>query len=53
MKAKEAYQALQNLPDNKRFGSSLKVVKIPNNVKWEIEEYDGSEWVSEKRRTWR
>ncbi len=31
----------------------LKVIKIPNNVKWEIEEYDGTEWVAEKHRTWR
>ena len=33
--------------------ADFKIVKIPNDVKWEIEEYDGSEWVSEKHRTWR
>lgn len=33
--------------------ASLKIVEIPDNVKWEIEEYDGSEWVSEVHRTWR
>ena len=32
--------------------SLLKVVEIPNDVEWEIEEYDGCEWVSEKHRTW-
>ena len=32
--------------------SHLVVVEIPNNVQWEIEEYDGLEWVSEKHRTW-
>ncbi len=32
--------------------SELKVVSIPNDVEWEIEEYDGLEWVSEKHRTW-
>ena len=32
--------------------SSLKIVEIPDDVEWEIEEYDGSEWVSEKHRTW-
>ena len=32
--------------------SSLKVVEIPNDVKWKIEEYDGVEWVAEVHRTW-
>lgn len=32
--------------------SDLKIVEIPNDVEWEIEEYDGKEWVSEKHRTW-
>lgn len=38
----------------KAFGSlsKLKIVSIPADVEWEIEEYDGREWVSEKRRTW-
>lgn len=30
----------------------LKIVKIPGNVEWEIEEYDGLEWVAEKHRQW-
>jgi hypothetical protein len=33
--------------------SDLKVVKIPGNVEWTIDEYDGLEWVAEKHRTWR
>jgi hypothetical protein len=33
--------------------SNLKIVKIPADVKYEIEEYDGSEWVAEKHRVWR
>lgn len=32
--------------------SSLKVVEIPDDVEWQIEEYDGAEWVAEKHRTW-
>ena len=32
--------------------AELKIVKIPNGVEYEIEEYDGSEWISEKHRTW-
>lgn len=31
----------------------LKVVEIPDDVDYEIEEYDGAEWVAEKHRTWR
>jgi len=32
--------------------ANLKVVEIPDDVEWTIEEYDGSEWVSEVHRTW-
>lgn len=32
--------------------SKLKIVEIPDDVDWEIEEYDGKEWVSEAHRTW-
>jgi hypothetical protein len=37
---------------NGRF-SELKVVDIPDDVEWQIDEYDGAEWVAEKHRTWR
>lgn len=33
--------------------SELKVVEIPDDVEWYIEEYDGMEWVAEAHRTWR
>jgi hypothetical protein len=32
--------------------SGLKVVEIPDDVEWQIEEYDGAEWIAEKHRTW-
>ena len=32
--------------------SLLKVVEIPDDVKWTIEDYDGVEWVEEVHRTW-
>ena len=32
--------------------ASLKIVEIPEDVKFVIEEYDGIEWVSEEHRTW-
>jgi hypothetical protein len=33
--------------------AELKVVVIPADVDWYIEEYDGAEWVAEQHRTWR
>ena len=32
--------------------ADLKIIKIPADVSWEIEEYDGNESVSESHRTW-
>jgi len=32
--------------------SELKIVEIPDDVNWYIEEYDGREWVAEHHRTW-
>lgn len=32
--------------------AKLKIVKIPANVKWVIDEYDGSETVQEQHRSW-
>jgi len=32
--------------------AQLKVVKIPDNIKWFITEYDGMEQIEEKHKTW-
>ena len=32
--------------------SELKIVEIPDDVEWQIDEYDGAEWIAEKHRTW-
>ena len=33
--------------------ADLKIVEIPDGVQWQIDEYDGNEWVAEQHRTWR
>jgi len=32
--------------------ASLRIVELPADVDWTIEEYDGREWVAERHRTW-
>lgn len=32
--------------------AKLKIVEIPASIEWQIEEYDGKEWVAERHRTW-
>jgi hypothetical protein len=34
------------------FASELRIVSIPDDIEYTIEEYDGLEWVAEKHRTW-
>lgn len=33
--------------------ANLQIIEIPDDVDWEVEEYDGNEWIAEKHRTWR
>ncbi len=32
--------------------ANLKIVEIPGDVDWLVQEYDGAEWIAEKHRTW-
>jgi hypothetical protein len=32
--------------------ANLKIVRVPADVTWQIDEYDGQEWVAEQHRTW-
>lgn len=34
------------------WAADLKIVEIPDDVEWYVEEYDGREWIAEKHRTW-
>jgi hypothetical protein len=45
---------VREMGDNANGGfANLQVVKIPGDVEWAIDEYDGLEWVAEKHRVWR
>jgi hypothetical protein len=46
-------QAIEELGDEASGScSTLKIVEIPDEVEWVIQEYDGMEWIAEKHRTW-
>lgn len=46
-------EVIERLGDKARGGfAAPKIVEIPGNVKWIIEEFDGLEWVAEEHRTW-
>jgi hypothetical protein len=32
--------------------ASLKIVEIPGDIEWLVQEYDGAEWIAEAHRTW-
>jgi hypothetical protein len=32
--------------------ANLKIIEIPGDVEWLVQEYDGAEWIAEKHRTW-
>jgi len=34
------------------WAAELKIVEVPDDVDWYIDEYDGKEWVAERHRTW-
>ena len=34
------------------YGAELKIVNVPEDIKWHIQEYDGKEKVCEDHRTW-
>ena len=34
------------------FAAFIKIVEIPDDVEWQIDDYDGWEWVAEKHRIW-
>lgn len=45
-------QVVETLGEKANNHCQLKIVDVPDDVEWEIEEYDGKEWVSETHRTW-
>ena len=47
-------QVVEELGGEKASGryAELKVIEIPDDVKWMVCEYDGNEWIAEEHRTW-
>ena len=46
-------EAVEQLAEKASGGfAELKIIEVPDDVKWHIEEYDGKEWVAEDHRTW-
>lgn len=43
-------QIVEETPKEER---CLEIVEIPYDVEWEINDYDGAEWVAETHRKWR
>ena len=39
--------------DANGWAAELSIVEIPDGTEWEIDEYDGTEHIAEKHRTWR
>ena len=50
---KHLVQVVKELgPEANDYFASLKVVEIPADVEWVIDEYDGKEWIAEVHRRW-
>lgn len=47
-------KAIEEIGEKESSGcfADLKIVNIPNNVNWYVDEYDGLETVAEKHRRW-
>lgn len=45
-------ELVETMPNASGKYSRLKVVDVPDDVDWVVEEYDGLEWVAEQHRTW-
>ena len=45
---------VQQIPEDEGIvGTDLRVIEIPDDVEWQIEEWDGSEFIVDKNRIWR
>jgi len=46
-------RVVEELGDKANGGfAELKIVEVPDDVRWTIKDYDGIEWVAEVHRTW-
>jgi len=51
---KKLIKAIEKIGEEKSSGpmAKLKIIEIPDNIEWEIDEYDGIETIHEKHRSW-
>lgn len=45
-------ELVETMPNAGGKYSTLKVVEIPDDVDWKLEDYDGLEWIAERHRVW-
>ena len=52
---KNLIEAIEKIGEKKSSGSlaELRIVEIPDDVEWEIDDYDGMESIHETHRVWR
>ena len=46
--------AIEEIEIEKAVGehASIRIIEIPDDIKWEIDDYDGVETISEQHRSW-
>ncbi len=44
---------IEDLKEDASDDGDIRIIEIPDDVDWFIEDYDGAEWVSEVHQTWR
>jgi len=51
---KDLIECIETIGSKKASGycASLKIIKIPDNIEYEIDEYDGNESIHEKHNSW-
>lgn len=51
---KDLVEAIEKVGEQRASGklADIKIIEIPNDIEWEIDEYDGIETIHEQHRSW-